>query len=217
MIRGLLRTAEIESEHRATQMGQNFGGSYEVLVRRRTWRPHGRCCPPGSERARVRGAVSEPQSDREWVDLYVDQRDVYDAFVGRLEDLVELLLDDSDVSYDWVIIQRTPHDVGTGSRGATSRSYVWASTEGELRVAGVIGLRNNSSAADINDVIRREFTVDDESSLPIEEAAVRNERLGDEVRDRSDTSSPTIWSRSTNAGRNWRNGRASWGSRRGSR
>ena len=33
MIRGLLRTVEIESEHRATQMGQNFGGSYEVLVR----------------------------------------------------------------------------------------------------------------------------------------------------------------------------------------
>jgi hypothetical protein len=33
MIRGLLRTAEIESEHRATQLGQNFGGSYEVLVR----------------------------------------------------------------------------------------------------------------------------------------------------------------------------------------
>jgi hypothetical protein len=33
MIRGLLRTAEIESEHRATQLGQNFGGSFEVLVR----------------------------------------------------------------------------------------------------------------------------------------------------------------------------------------
>jgi hypothetical protein len=33
MIRGLLGTAEIESEHRATQLGENFGGSYEVLVR----------------------------------------------------------------------------------------------------------------------------------------------------------------------------------------
>ena len=33
MIRGLLETAEIESEYRATQMGENFGGSYEVLVR----------------------------------------------------------------------------------------------------------------------------------------------------------------------------------------
>jgi len=33
MIRGLLESAAIESEYRATQMGQNFGGSYEVLVR----------------------------------------------------------------------------------------------------------------------------------------------------------------------------------------
>ena len=33
MIRGLLETAGIESEYRATQLGENFGGSYEVVVR----------------------------------------------------------------------------------------------------------------------------------------------------------------------------------------
>jgi hypothetical protein len=33
LIRGLLETAEIQSEHRITQLGENFGGSYEVLVR----------------------------------------------------------------------------------------------------------------------------------------------------------------------------------------
>ena len=33
LIRGLLETAGIESEHRVTQLGENFGGSYEVLVR----------------------------------------------------------------------------------------------------------------------------------------------------------------------------------------
>jgi hypothetical protein len=33
MIRGLLETAEIASEHRATQLGENFGGSFEVRVR----------------------------------------------------------------------------------------------------------------------------------------------------------------------------------------
>jgi hypothetical protein len=33
MIRGLLETAGIASEHRVTQLGENFGGSYEVLVR----------------------------------------------------------------------------------------------------------------------------------------------------------------------------------------
>ena len=33
MIRGLLGSAGIESEHRATQLGENFGGSYEILVR----------------------------------------------------------------------------------------------------------------------------------------------------------------------------------------
>ena len=33
LIRGLLASAEIESEHRITQLGENFGGSYEVLVR----------------------------------------------------------------------------------------------------------------------------------------------------------------------------------------
>jgi ppGpp synthetase/RelA/SpoT-type nucleotidyltranferase len=127
--------------------------------------------------------VSEPQSDREWVDLYVDQRDVYDAFVGRLEDLVESLLDDGDVSYDWVItFSRTPHDVGDQlARARRAGRTFERPLESELRVAGVmIGVRNNSSAADINDVIRREFTVDDESSLPIDEAAVRNERLVDE-------------------------------------
>jgi Putative prokaryotic signal transducing protein len=32
LIRGLLETAGIQSEHRATQLGENFGGSYEVLV-----------------------------------------------------------------------------------------------------------------------------------------------------------------------------------------
>jgi len=33
LIRGLLESAEIASEHRITQLGENFGGSYEVLVR----------------------------------------------------------------------------------------------------------------------------------------------------------------------------------------
>ena len=33
LIRGLLESAEIDSEHRITQLGENFGGSYEVLVR----------------------------------------------------------------------------------------------------------------------------------------------------------------------------------------
>jgi hypothetical protein len=33
MIRGLLGTADIDSDYRATQLGENFGGSYEVLVR----------------------------------------------------------------------------------------------------------------------------------------------------------------------------------------
>jgi len=33
LIRGLLESAEIQSEHRITQLGENFGGSYEVLVR----------------------------------------------------------------------------------------------------------------------------------------------------------------------------------------
>jgi hypothetical protein len=33
MIRGLLETAGIQSEHRVTQLGENFGGSYEILVR----------------------------------------------------------------------------------------------------------------------------------------------------------------------------------------
>ena len=32
MICGLLRTAELECDHRPTQAGQAFGGSHEVLV-----------------------------------------------------------------------------------------------------------------------------------------------------------------------------------------
>ena len=33
MICGLLRTAGIACDHRATQLGENFGGAQEVLVR----------------------------------------------------------------------------------------------------------------------------------------------------------------------------------------
>jgi hypothetical protein len=33
MICGLLRTADIACDHRTTQLGQNFGGAQEVLVR----------------------------------------------------------------------------------------------------------------------------------------------------------------------------------------
>jgi hypothetical protein len=33
MICGLLRTADIVCDHRATQLGENFGGAQEVLVR----------------------------------------------------------------------------------------------------------------------------------------------------------------------------------------
>jgi hypothetical protein len=33
LISGLLETAGIHSEHRATQLGENFGGSYEIVVR----------------------------------------------------------------------------------------------------------------------------------------------------------------------------------------
>ena len=127
--------------------------------------------------------MSEPQSDREWVDVYADQRDVYDAFVGRLENLVESLLDDSEIGYDWVItFVRTPHAVGDQLARArrAGRTFV-RPLESEVRVAGVIiGLRDNAAAADINDVILREFKVDDESSLPVEEAAAGTERLGDE-------------------------------------
>lgn len=33
MVCGLLRTAEIACDHRVTQLGENFGGAYEVLVK----------------------------------------------------------------------------------------------------------------------------------------------------------------------------------------
>jgi Putative prokaryotic signal transducing protein len=33
LIRGLLETAGIQAEHRVMQLGENFGGSYEVIVR----------------------------------------------------------------------------------------------------------------------------------------------------------------------------------------
>ena len=33
MVCGLLRTAEIKCDHRATQAGVKFGGAHEVLVR----------------------------------------------------------------------------------------------------------------------------------------------------------------------------------------
>ena len=123
--------------------------------------------------------MSEPQSDQDWVDAYADQRDVYDAFVKKLRDLVETLLDDDEVDYAWVIsFSTTPGNLeGDLARSRRASRPVENPLESSVRVAGVkIGIHNNLPGAELGDLIRREFVVDAQGSLPIEEAIRRNER-----------------------------------------
>jgi ppGpp synthetase/RelA/SpoT-type nucleotidyltranferase len=123
--------------------------------------------------------VSGSESDQDWVDVYADQRDVYDAFVKKLRVLVETLLDENEADYAWVIsFSSTPGNLeGDLARARRAARPVEKPLESSLRVAGVrVGVHNNVPGGELGDLIRREFVVDAEGSLPIEDASRRNER-----------------------------------------
>lgn len=118
--------------------------------------------------------MSEPRSDQEWIDFYADQRWVYDAFVERLEDLLETLLDEDDIDYAWVIsFTRSPDVFAEDLRRARRAGLAIESPlESPQRVAGVsIGIETNRPAAEIGDLVRREFVVDSAGTFTVEEAA----------------------------------------------
>lgn len=124
--------------------------------------------------------MNEQRSDQEWVDFYAEQRGIYRAFVDSLVDLVEVLLDDEDITYSWVIsFSRNSDDLSeTLNRARRNGERFDNPLESPLRVAGVsIGIGSSVHAPQISDLIEREFVVHPVGSLSVDEAAVRNERL----------------------------------------
>lgn len=124
--------------------------------------------------------MSEPRSDREWVDFYAEQQGVYDAFAERLEALVEALLDESDLDYRWVISFSESPDALEGELDRArrqGRSYDLP-LESPVRVAGVtVGIATTAELPELADLIRREFVVDPSGSLSIEEAGARDGQI----------------------------------------
>lgn len=124
--------------------------------------------------------MTEPRSDEEWADFYADQRDVYDAFVHSLERLIEVLLDEDDIDHGWVTsFSRSPdvfvYDLNRARRAGQAFDNP---LESPLRVAGVtVMVETAVRVPEIVDLITREFVVDPAGSLPIEDAAARNQLL----------------------------------------
>jgi ppGpp synthetase/RelA/SpoT-type nucleotidyltranferase len=124
--------------------------------------------------------VNESRSDEEWADFYADQRGIYDAFVDRLEDLLETLLDEDDVEYGWVSsFSHSPDEFVYALNRARRAGQTFDNPlESPLRVAGVeVGVATLVPVPQIVDLIRREFVVDPAGSLSIEEATARTEQL----------------------------------------
>ena len=125
-------------------------------------------------------AVNEPRSDEEWIDVYADQRGLYDAFSDRLEDLLETLLDEEEIAYAWVLsFSVHPDSLEFAlNKARRDRLPVDNPVDSRLRVAGVgIGIETQVEAAAFEELVRREFVVDPAGSLSIDEGAGRNDRL----------------------------------------
>jgi hypothetical protein len=125
-------------------------------------------------------AVNEPLSDEEWIDVYADQRGLYDAFSDRLEDLLETLLDEEEIAYAWVLsFSVHPDSLEFAlNKARRDRLPVDNPVDSRLRVAGVaIGIETQVEAAAFEELVTREFVVDPAGSLSIDEAAARNDRL----------------------------------------
>ena len=127
-------------------------------------------------------AVNEPRSDEEWIDVYADQRGLYDAFADRLEDLLETLLDEEEIAYAWALsfsvapdsarVRRSTRRAATVTR-STTRSTADCGSRGvrigietQVDACGDRGARRGGSSS-----------VDSAGSLSIDEAAARNDRL----------------------------------------
>ena len=124
--------------------------------------------------------MSEPRSDEEWVDFYADHKGVYEAFVARLEDLVESLLDEHEIGHGWVSsFTRAPNAFAWDVSRARRAGQVYENPlESPLRLAGVTVIAETPAPVpEIVELVTREFAIDLPCSLSIDEAAARNERL----------------------------------------
>lgn len=133
----------------------------------------------GGSRADTGGDIVHAQlSDAEWVDLYEERRDDYKAFAKRFQNLLDTLLEEEGL-YPWVIT------FSVDGWGMLSEAIVEARRAGQVfdnpleshvRVAGVeVGLGAPEQAAEIEEVIEREFVVDPAASLMLGEVTAPGE------------------------------------------
>ena len=124
--------------------------------------------------------MSEPRSDGEWADFYLDQHGLYDAFVHRLEGLVDTLLDEHEIEHGWVTSFSRSSDVFEYDLNRARRTgQVFDNPlESPLRTAGVtVIVETPKPVPEIVELITQEFAVDLAGSLPLEEATARNAQL----------------------------------------
>jgi ppGpp synthetase/RelA/SpoT-type nucleotidyltranferase len=125
--------------------------------------------------------VNDARSDDDWVSFYDDQYGIYDAFVDSLEGLLVVLLDEDDIEYGYAtsFVCATDTFRWALNRARRAGQDFDNPLESTLRVAGVtVMVETPVSVPQIAELISREFVVDLPGSLPIEEAAARNESLG---------------------------------------
>jgi hypothetical protein len=126
---------------------------------------------------------TEPVVDEvsEWATFYDERRDVYDEFAGRLNRLLDTLLEEEDL-YPWILTFSVPEWVDLAQ--AIVRARRAADVRGDpldshLRVAGLeVGVNSPDEVPAVEEVIRREFVVDSWASRTFEEVAERREHAG---------------------------------------
>ena len=124
--------------------------------------------------------MSGQRSDQEWVDFYADQHGIYEAFVDKLEDLIDVLLDDAQIDYGWAIsFARSPELVAFDLNRARRAGQAFENPlESPLRIAGVsVKVETPVSVSEVADLVAREFVIHPTGSLSVEEAAARDDRM----------------------------------------
>ena len=123
--------------------------------------------------------MSEPRSDGEWADFYDEQHGIYQAFVDNLETLLEALLDEEGIEYNWVLPFQLGLDMYDLSR-ARRAGETFDNPLESRRVAGAsIVVETPVSVPETVELVKREFAVDLAGSLSLEEADARNAALGE--------------------------------------
>ena len=120
-------------------------------------------------------------SDAEWVELYEQRRDVYEAFANRLRDLLDTLHEQEGL-YPWVITFSTSGWSLAQALSRARRERFDNPLESHVRVAGLeVGVDTRLEAEEIEEVITRELVVDPAGSRLLDEVTAQREEHGLEL------------------------------------